>query len=194
MKTIAVSQRVIIDPAHGQRHDCLDPRWHDFLKECGLIGAPVPNRRQLAEGHAEAVAAAGVLLTGGDNDGQRDAAEKKLIGWARGRGLPLLGVCHGMQMIQASFGVELRQVEGHAGRNHMISIDGGYVEVNSFHNKAARDTAPELEVWARAADGVVEAVRHVSEPILGIMWHPERVEGFNRRDLALFKDFFGSAC
>jgi putative glutamine amidotransferase len=41
-----------------------------------------------------------------------------------------------------------------------------------------------------ADDGVVKAVRHVSKPITGIMWHPERTVPFSPKDIALFRAIF----
>ena len=36
--TIAVSQRVVIDPKTGERRDALDQRWPQFLEQAGLFG------------------------------------------------------------------------------------------------------------------------------------------------------------
>jgi putative glutamine amidotransferase len=64
--------------------------------------------------------------------------------------------------------------------------------VNSYHNFGATETAPPLEAWAVAEDGVIKAVRHARLNMIGIMWHPERLAPFASRDLSLFRAFFGA--
>ncbi len=64
-------------------------------------------------------------------------------------------------------------------------------EVNSYHRWGARETCDALEVWARAEDGVIEAVRHNTRPMLGVMWHPERRTPYADSDISMFSRFFG---
>jgi gamma-glutamyl-gamma-aminobutyrate hydrolase PuuD len=109
---------------------------------------------------------------------------------AEARGLPMLGVCRGMQVIQQRHGVPLVRVEGHVTRSQIIQINGEPMAVNSYHRFAARESRPPLEVWAVAADGVVKAVNHAARPTTGIMWHPERNTPFSSTDIALFRRVF----
>jgi putative glutamine amidotransferase len=95
-----------------------------------------------------------------------------------------------MQVIQHRFGVPLSRVEGHVAQCHLIRIAGQPAEVNSYHNYAALLSRPPLDIWAVAEDGVVEAVRHATLPITGIMWHPERCAPFSPADLKLFRELF----
>ena len=48
--------------------------------------------------------------------------------------------------------------------------------MNSYHDWAIDPAGLDdrVRVLATAADGSVEAFTHVDEPLLGIMWHPER--------------------
>jgi putative glutamine amidotransferase len=126
----------------------------------------------------------------GGDAAERDAVEYALLDWAERRGLPVLGVCRGMQLIQRRFGVALRRVEGHVAERQVIRIDGELSAVNSYHHFAAFDSRPPLEVWAVADDGVVKAIRHAAQPITGIMWHPERCTPFSPADVALFRRVF----
>jgi putative glutamine amidotransferase len=198
MKAVAVTQRVSVVPCYGERRDCLDQAWTRFLAACGLLPVLLPNVAETALALCEATGIGGLVLTGGNDPAvlggdapERDAVENALLDWAARRGLPVLGVCRGMQVIQLRFGVPLLRVEGHVTPRQVIRIDGARREVNSYHCFAALDSRPPLEIWALADDGVVKAVRHSTEPITGIMWHPERSAPFSPADVRLFRQVFG---
>jgi len=199
MTLIGITQRVVVDPAHGERRDALDQRWHRFLAAARISAIPLANNADLAQETADTIGVAGIILSGGDDlveyggdAPERDATERKLIAWARSRKVPILGVCRGMQAVQHFFGVRLRRGNGHVTPAHDIVADGMARTVNSYHNFMTTDTVPELEVWARAGDGEVEAIRHPKERIAGIMWHPERCSLFDSADIAYIAAFFGA--
>ena len=194
---IGVSQRVTTVPEYGERRDALDQRWTLFLKSCGLIPILIPNHPPTANLLLKAIPLDGFLLTGGNNlvelggdAPERDATELLLLEHARKLQKPLLGICRGMQFLQNYFGVPLQNVQGHVIAGHQIHGQGIKRTVNSYHQLGTRTTHSELMVRARAEDGIVEAVQHVSEPLQGIMWHPERCDPFVESDLNLFWDFF----
>jgi gamma-glutamyl-gamma-aminobutyrate hydrolase PuuD len=198
MKAVAVTQRVSVVPAYGERRDCLDQAWVRFLAACGLLPILLPNVPDVAVALCERAGIAGLVLTGGNDLAvlggdapERDAVENALLDLVERRGLPVLGVCRGMQVIQHRFAIPLRRVEGHVAQRQVIRIDGEPTEVNSYHNFAAFDSRPPLDVWALADDGVVKAIRHSAQPITGIMWHPERFAPFSASDVVLFRQVFG---
>jgi N5-(cytidine 5'-diphosphoramidyl)-L-glutamine hydrolase len=198
VKTVAVTQRVSVAAERAERRDCLDQAWVRFLRACDLAPLVVPNILEVALGLCEAAPVAGLVLTGGNDLAslggdapERDAVEYSLLELAEQRGLPVLGVCRGMQVIQQRFAVPLRRVEGHVAARQAICIEGEREEVNSYHCYGAFESRAPLEVWAMADDGVVKAVRHSSRPITGIMWHPERRSPFAPTDVALFRRVFG---
>jgi putative glutamine amidotransferase len=198
MKAVAITQRVSVVPAYGERRDCLDQAWTRFLAACGLLPVLLPNIAEIALALCARANLAGLVLTGGNDLAalggdapERDAVENALLDWAARRGLPVLAVCRGMQVIQQRFAIPLRRVEGHVAQRQVIQIDGQPREVNSYHHFAAFDSRPPLEVWAVADDGVVKAIRHSAQPLTGIMWHPERFAPFSPADLALFRQVFG---
>ncbi len=197
MKMLAITQRVSVDP-RGERRDCLDQNWTSFLHACGLVPVPLPNMAAAAQSICRVIPLAGIVLSGGDDlvpyggsAPERDATENALIELAEEQGVPLLGVCRGMQAIQHRFGIELTRVSAHVTCAQRIRIDGAWATVNSYHRWGARETCDPLEVWATAEDGVIEAVRHTSRPMLGIMWHPERLSPHAESDTSLFSRFFG---
>ncbi len=195
MKTVAVSQRVVVDSPHGTRRDCLDQVWPKFLLDCGLLPIPVPNSVDAALQICANVD--GIVLTGGNDLAayggdapDRDETERAMLDLAERRDLPILGVCRGMQMIQHRFGTRLQPVHGHVAPQQYISIDGKRVEVNSYHNFGATEVHPPLTSWAIADDGVIKAVRHTDHRMIGLMWHPERLDPFAANDVMLFSRFF----
>jgi putative glutamine amidotransferase len=195
VKLVAISQRVDIFPQRGERRDALDQRWHTFLARCGYLGVPVPNHVDLALDIASRLPVSGLVLTGGNDlvrcggdAPERDATEMALVEAVLKRSLPVMAICRGMQVIQAMHGVPLVSVQGHITEHHEVLIHGHRSLKNSYHRFGAVTTARELNVWARSSDGVVEGIRHVDRPIVGLMWHPERVLGFAQSDIDLFRE------
>lgn len=197
MRKVAITQRVAVNPGYDERRDCLDQAWPQFLAACGLMPVIVPNVPDLALTMFSAADVSGLVLTGGNdlvslggNAPERDATENALVDMAESRDMPVLGVCRGMQLLQQRSGIPLHRVEGHVTRRQVIRVNDVPAEVNSYHHFAAVESRVPLEVWALADDGVVKAVRHAVRPTFGIMWHPERMEPFMARDIALFRRIF----
>lgn len=202
MNFIAVSQSVEVIKECDECRDYLDQRWFLFLSECGFLPLLIPNNVSCAKDilinfHINQLN--GILLTGGNdlssyggNAPERDKTEYFLIDFAISKNLPLIGICRGMQMIQHFFGVELKPVEGHIKKDHLVKDeDGKMFEVNSYHKFGTTETIPELEIKAKADDEVIESVCHKVFPIYGFMWHPERNRPFVQKDVDFFKKFYG---
>jgi len=194
MKVVAVSQRVDVFPERGESRDALDQRLIDFLLLAGYLPVPVPNGLQDDLPHwLNAVAPQAIVLSGGNDIGlchARDLTESRLLDHARAHGLPVLGICRGMQMIAHWSGGELKPVNGHVRTRHQLS--GRIVaEVNSYHALALDGCPPEFEVQARSEDGEIEAIRHLDRPWEGWMWHPEREGVFSAHDVDRLKQLFG---
>ncbi|MBN1418755.1 MAG: gamma-glutamyl-gamma-aminobutyrate hydrolase family protein [Planctomycetes bacterium] len=114
------------------------------------------------------------------------------------RGLPILGICGGAQLLAIACGGSLRQhLASHPARgaHHAIDVDPSTrlaaiagrkrVRVNTYHHQAIRTAGNGLEIVARADDGVVEAIEAREGFRIGVQWHPE-LEPASRLSRALF--------
>ncbi|QCD54878.1 gamma-glutamyl-gamma-aminobutyrate hydrolase [Streptomyces hawaiiensis] len=123
---------------------------------------------------------------------ERDAWELALIDAALAGGVPLLGICRGMQLLNVALGGTLAQhVDGHA---EVVGVFGGHAVkpvpgslyagvvpeetfVPTYHHQAVDRLGEGLVPSAYAADGTVEAVELPSADwVLGVQWHPEMGE------------------
>jgi len=211
MKKIGLTQRVQTDGRHGERRDCLDQRWAEFLCACDLYAIPLSNLVENVGGYIRTLELDGVILTGGndisgygenDPSSERDAFEHKLIDICTELSIPVLGICRGMQMLNVHHGGKLVDIDGHAGTEHELKIleDGRLgkarsVTVNSYHTFAieAGGLGTGLRPLATTSESHIEAVDATQQNHLGVMWHPERVSPFSEADIKMVCDFFGSA-
>ncbi len=157
------------------------------------------------------------------HDPERDLAVLALIPAAIRVGMPLFAVCRGFQEVNVSFGGTLHQrvhevpgyrvhqenpddpLEVQYGPSHEVNfVDGGLLHsitgrksatVNSLHSQAVDTLGDELELEARAEDGLVEAftVRDAPGFTLGVQWHPEWKVLDNPVSSSIFRAF-GDAC
>jgi putative glutamine amidotransferase len=150
----------------------------------------------------------------GEVDPQRDAWEYALVRAALARGLPLFGICRGLQMLNIVLGGTLFQDLGGAGNlqhrqktprshpSHTVEIlpqtrlahllGEGRLAVNSFHHQAPAAIAPGLKKAAIAPDGVIEALEDPEHRFLiGVQWHPESLQHPASR--FLFRAFVNAA-
>jgi gamma-glutamyl-gamma-aminobutyrate hydrolase PuuD len=144
----------------------------------------------------------------GPPHGERDALELAVLERALARGVPVLGVCRGAQLLNVALGGTLVQHLSGSGVDHRSSVhdvlvtEGSRlhrvvgspsVPVSSYHHQAIDVLAPDLQVVARAEDGVVEAVEHRTADVLGVQWHPEDLHRTSPTDAALFADLVDRA-
>lgn len=131
--------------------------------------------------------------TGG---GPRDKLEWTLMNEAKDRGIPIIGVCRGAQMLCALAGGWLIQdCEDHAGRGHFVhTYDGAQFHANSLHHQmmaGLENTEHQLVAWREGRKGqpygykdgqVYDPPADFKEPEFvyfpkvrgyAIQWHPE---------------------
>jgi putative glutamine amidotransferase len=125
----------------------------------------------------------------------RDRTELRLYRAARDRGIPVLGICRGMQVMAVAAGGHLEQDLPSAGygsahrerpgtfTEHGATFTEGCVvarvlgttstTVNSSHHQAVVDPGS-LTVTGHADDGTIETLEDPDSPfVVGVQWHPE---------------------
>jgi putative glutamine amidotransferase len=133
------------------------------------------------------------------HDPARDAYEVALVGAAIARGIPILGVCRGMQVLNVALGGTLvadlppgpvNHLSEHAAPtdgsvDHVVTFAQGSVAgglfgdqavTNSWHHQAVARCGDGLTVTGRTSDGVIEAIELATGSVLGVQWHPEWTE------------------
>jgi putative glutamine amidotransferase len=160
----------------------------------------------------------GLLLTGGEDvdparygqtalpqvdeiNPERDEMEIAAVHEAVRRGMPIMAICRGIQVLNVTLGGTLYQdipsqlggdvlheqqapvnerwhagrVEPGSGLEHIFGSTALFI--NSFHHQAVRDLAPSLAATVWAEDGIIEGVEGREHPwMYGVQWHPERGE------------------
>jgi putative glutamine amidotransferase len=133
----------------------------------------------------------------GPTEPEVDLFELGLVRAARRRGLPVLAICRGMQVLNVARGGTLvqhvpdlstevahRQAEPASHVTHGVAIaadtrlakiaDAERIDVNSFHHQAIDRLGAGLEPVAWADDGVIEGVEAPGDAFtVGVQWHAE---------------------
>ena len=105
---------------------------------------------------------------------------------AKARGVPIFGVCLGLQGIAEAFGGSLRQLDiPMHGKPSRIAVEGDglfaglprEIAAGRYHSLVADpSTLPNcLKVTARTEDGVIMALEHEHLPIAAVQFHPESI-------------------
>jgi putative glutamine amidotransferase len=156
----------------------------------------------------------GIILTGGEDVGpenyghdphpqlgrvvaERDRFELDLARSAMERGMPILAICRGIQLLNVALGGTLVQhlepveelrhwpedifVTPNAHEVQIVDpslsslIGADRTEVNSYHHQAVLEPGAGVRVAACAGE-VIEAVIGHDPPVLGVQWHPEMMD------------------
>lgn len=149
----------------------------------------------------------------------RDYFEINLARSALASGIPILGICRGLQVMNIAAGGDIYQdlgslpdcrpvkhfqqaprwhptheIEVAKGTSLAAILGPGTLRVNSYHHQAVRRVAPGFIVAARSSDGVIEALEFPGQPfVLGVQCHPETMWKRHPVFLNLFKKLAGAA-
>jgi putative glutamine amidotransferase len=154
----------------------------------------------------------------GEVDEPLDRMELEAARRAYQLGLPILGICRGIQTLNVALrgtlyqdiaaqvpdSIEHRQTAAKDVNTHAVTIEvasrlhavlgRSRIWVNGKHHQAVKKTGRGLHVSARASDGVIEALEDPTKPfVVGVQWHPEgtwRTDPLSRK---LFRAFVRAA-
>lgn len=208
------------------------PRYYQGLQAAGAIPVMLPlhaeeDAAQLTE-HVD-----GLLFTGGQDVNpavygeqkldcckeilpERDSMEAAVLREAMAQKRPILGICRGLQLINACLGGDLWQdltTQRPGSRNHRmerpydraehrVALSGPLAElyaadslgVNSCHHQGVKVLAPGLRPMAVAEDGLIEAFYHPEQVFLwAVQWHPEFFDPETGPGVPIFKAFVKAA-
>lgn len=189
----------------------------DALRRAGALPVLIPPQPENAAELVESLD--GILLAGGEDcdpalygqerhpqvtdlmDERRQVNDLTLAKVARERGIPTLGICLGLQMMNVAAGGTLVQdIDSHIETEirhasipedrarHDVMVEKGTklasivpaveLNVNSSHHQAIGEVAEGLRVTAHAPDGIVEGLEDPRHPFyVGVQWHPEDMGG-----------------
>ena len=207
------------------------PDYLDGIKAAG--GVPVVLPIEVSDDDADRIVEAcdGFLFTGGqdvapelygtkDTTGtivpspERDKLETLLLTKALQADKPILGICRGLQFINAFLGGTLwqdlpsqhpsdivhRQGKPYSNPTHKVSLSGDLqtllgkdtLEVNTLHHQAIKDLGKDLISIAESPDGLIEAVKMVGKRfVCAVQWHPEYMFKTDADSLKVFSWFVG---
>jgi len=197
----------------GRDYLYLDRRYGDALSAAGANPVLLPPGAD----PERAAASIGALVLPGGDDFEPEAPypseipfdlaspdqltfDRALLAAARRRGLPILGICYGAQLMALEAGGKLHhhipldlpsagehQLPDPAGRHAVESDDDSRLalllgtrrtDVNSLHHQCIAAVGPGMRPCARAEDGVIEAVESLGGALeIGVQWHPEKLSG-----------------
>ena len=117
----------------------------------------------------------------------RVITEKNILKFAIKKKIPLIGICHGMQLINIFFKGKLSKVNGHMKKHKEIYLkkksifNKNKLTVKCYHNYGIKKKFLGLNLKSLANDSSnnIEIFEHKKYKIYGIMFHPEREKNYN---------------
>ena len=204
----------------------------EAIRRAGAVPVLIPPQPENAAELADELD--GILLAGGDDcdpaaygeprhdtvdpimDPRRQSNDLSLAKIARQRGIPALGICLGVQVMNVAAGgslvqdidsemeTEIRHASEPEDRaRHDVLVEKGTrlaqilgeveLNVNSSHHQAIKKLGQGLRVTALAPDGVIEGLEDPQHPFyVGVQWHPEDMAS-ERSASSIFSAFVEAA-
>ena len=205
------------------------PDYLDGIKAAG--GVPVVLPIEMSEADADRIVETcdGFMFTGGQDvapelygtkdatgtvvpSPERDKLETLLLSKALQADKAILGICRGLQFINAFLGGTLwqdlpsqhpsdivhRQDKPYVNPTHKVSLSGDLrtllgkdtLEVNTLHHQAIKDLGKDLIPLAESPDGLIEAVKMEGKRfVCAVQWHPEYMFKTDGDSLRVFSWF-----
>ena len=202
---VGLSYRIDWLESYGELRDSLDQNWYHLLSSLDCLPVPLPNiDPKLVHEIFEGNTVQAVILTGGNTlvnidpcdagaSAIRDDFEYSLLRLCIEYDIPVLGVCRGMHLINDHFNGQFQKVPGHIRTRHELqAVKQPFIfpdVVNSYHTYGIPEggLGENLSALAFDREGNIEAFKHSTHRVYGIMWHPERETPFNEHDLEFIK-------
>lgn len=152
-----------------------------------VLGAEVTVLRndQVSIAEAEALGPTHLCISPGPGRPEEAGISMEMIAHFRGR-IPILGVCLGHQSIALVFGGAVVSAKGlmhgkdspvyHDGRGLYLGLPNPF-QAGRYHSLAVPESGvPEgFRIASYTSDGEVMGIRHETEPVLGVQFHPESI-------------------
>ena len=128
----------------------------------------------------------GVVISPGPGNPQNAGVSIDAVKYCDDAGIPILGICLGLQVIGAAFGAKISSAPellhgrtseiSHNGIDLFKDIPNNFIATR-YHSLAIEpDSMPEvLQVTATSSDGTVMGISHRTKNIVGVQFHPEAV-------------------
>ena len=220
--------RILITTQYEDGADRVSLRlaYTDAIIKSGGVALATPPTTDVGYIEELVGAADAILLSGGDDVAPelygeertegcglvselRDSFELVTVRLAAEKGIPTLGICRGIQIMNVALGGSLYQhLDGHMQKlcksepSHFVTVTGspllecygGRSRVNSFHHQAVKKAADGLRICAVSDDGCTEAVFMQGHPFfIGVQWHPEHMTKNGTGAKRLFDAFVEAA-
>lgn len=206
VSTVNKTPLIGISPCGSSKNYNVNSPMFISVFKAGGVPMMLPMARSEAEAEAMIEKIDGLIMVGGEDidpsyyredilnetvqiNGFRDTSDFRIVNAARKKGIPILGICRGEQLINVACGGSLYQdIPSQLGehvtdsiRTHWIHIEKDNklhellgvdsIIVNSYHHQAVKVPGEGLTVTAHAHDGVVEA--YEGDGIFAVQFHPE---------------------
>ncbi len=205
------------------------PDYLDGIKAAGGVPVVLPIEMSKVDADRIVETCDGFLFTGGQDvapelygtkdatgtvvpSPERDKLETLLLSKALQADKAILGICRGLQFINAFLGGTLwqdlpsqhpsdivhRQDKPYVNPTHKVSLSGDLrtllgkdtLEVNTLHHQAIKDLGKDLIPMAESPDGLIEAVKMAGKHFVwAVQWHPEYMFKTDGDSLRVFSWF-----
>ena len=195
---IAITMRVDLFSDRGEERSSIDNKLIDWVKSIGFVPLLLPNSKSLdLKDYLNQYPIKGFIISGGNSikkNSARYLLENQILKYSISKRLPVLGICHGMQMMSHFESGKLKRVSNHVATEHKLVCNlkkNDYPKkVNSYHNYKIDNLSHNFRIICKCEKGTIEAIQHKRYNWLGWMWHPERDKIFDKKLIKIAKKMF----